>query len=71
MDSSQPTGLEGLVSAVCSSVGPPHNYSAADPAPVDSQAAEVSTPEADSEAAGEAHAPQPEQLAPEQVGLLQ
>ena len=70
IDSNQSTGLEGVVSAVSSLVGPPHNYSAANPAPVDSQAAEVSGPAAAPEAADAADAPQSEQLTPEQVSLL-
>ena len=68
MDSNQPTGLDGVVSAVSSLVGSPHNYSASSPAPADSQPAEVSTPAA---AADAADAPQSEErLTPEQVSLL-
>ena len=71
IDSNQPTGLEGVVSAVASLVGPPHNYSATNTSPVDRQPAAITTPAADPEAAGEANAAQPEQLTSEQVILLQ
>lgn len=73
VDTNQPQGLEGMVSAVTSHVGPPHNYSGFEPAAVDSQPADVSPPAAALEAADmaveHAAAPQEEQLTAAQVSL--
>lgn len=70
LDTSQPLSLEGVVPAVTALVGPPHNYSAINPTPFDSQPAQVSAPAAAPAAADEAGASQAEQLTPEQVTLL-
>lgn len=73
VDTNQPQGLEGVVSAVTSHVGPPHNYSGFQPAAVDSQPADVSRPAAASDAADmaveHAAAPQEKQLTAAQVRL--
>lgn len=71
VDTNQPSGMEGVVPTVTALVGPPHNYSATNPAPVDTQPAQVSAPAAAPEAADEAGASQAEQLTLEQVSLLQ
>lgn len=71
VDTDQASDLERVVSDVTLQVGPPHNYSATNPAPDGSQPAEVSTPAAAPEAADESDALQSEHLTPEQVSLLQ
>ena len=75
VDTTQPQGLEGVLSAVTSHVGPPHNYTGFEPATVDSQPADVSRPAAAAEAAdmGAEHAaaPQGEHLSAAQVRVCQ
>lgn len=73
VETNQAQGLDGVVSAVTSHVGPPHNYSAFKPAPVDSQPADVTRPAAASEAAAaavqQAAVPQDDALTAEQVSI--
>ncbi len=44
MDTSLPTGLDGVAASVTSLVGPPHNYTASDSRPENSQPADDSSP---------------------------